>query len=421
MKQAFLNAQFVGGGGGLLIENGMVVACGSGVTAAQVSGAEIHECNGKLVLPGITDLRVFTGEPGTEYRETLATASEAAAAGGVTTMIVMPNTQPVIDDAAMVDFILRRARDTAKVRVAPMAAITKGTHGVELAEIGLMKEAGAVAVTDGTHAVGNAALFRRAMLYAKDHDLLVVQHVEDPSLATGVMNNGEFASRLGLSGNPAFAEVVMLERDLRLVEMTGCRYHASQISCSESVNVMRRAKATGLPVTCGVSINHLTLNETDVGAYRTFFKLSPPLRREEDRQSLVAGLAEGVIDIIVSSHDPQSADTKRLPFAEAAYGAVGLETMFCAALSLYHNHNMSLKRLVEVLCEVPARLLGLDRGRLIPGAPADFIMVDPAMTWQVEAANLSSRSKNSPFERRAMEGRVLETWVAGTRVYAYAG
>lgn len=421
MKQAFLNAELVGGRGGLLIENGMVVACGPSVTAAQVSGADIHECNGQLVLPGITDLRVFTGEPGTEYRETLATASDAAAAGGVTTMIVMPNTQPVIDDAAMVDFILRRARDTAKVRVAPMAAITKGTQGVEIAEIGLMKEAGAVAVTDGTHAVANAALFRRAMLYAKDHDLLVVQHVEDSSLATGVMNNGEFASRLGLSGNPALAEVVMLERDLRLVEMTGCRYHASQISCSESVDVMRRAKAKGLPVTCGVSINHLTLNETDVGAYRTFFKLSPPLRREEDRQALVAALTEGVIDVIVSSHDPQSADTKRLPFAEAAYGAVGLETMLSAALSLYHNHNMGLERLVEVLCEAPARLLRLEQGQLNPGAPADFIMVHPAKTWQVDTANLSSRSKNSPFERRAMEGRVLETWVAGKRVYAYAG
>ena len=421
MKRAFLNAELMGGRGGLLIENGIVVACGSAVTAAHVSDAEIHDCKGKLLLSGIVDMRVFTGEPGTEYRETLATASEAAAAGGVTTMIVMPNTNPVIDDAAMVDFILRRARDTAKIRVAPMAAITKGTKGAELAEIGLMKEAGAVAVTDGTHAVANAALFRRAMIYAKDHDLLVVQHVEDATLATGVMNNGEYASRLGLSGNPALAEIIMLERDLRLVEMTGCRYHASQISCSESVEVMRRAKSKGLPVTCGVSINHLTLNETDVGAYRTFFKLSPPLRREEDRLALVSGLAEGVIDVIVSSHDPQSADTKRLPFAEAAFGAVGLETMITAALSLYHNKNIGLKRLSEALSEKPAELLRLDQGRLVTGAPADFIVIDPHMTWQVEASNLASRSKNSAFERRAMDGRVLETWVAGTKVYAYAG
>ena len=364
---------------------------------------------------------MFTGEPGSEYRETLASASEAAAAGGVTTMIVMPNTNPVIDDAAMVDFILRRARDTAKVRVAPMASITKGAKGTELAEIGLMKEAGAVAVTDGTHAVANAALLRRAMAYAKDHDLLVVQHVEEPTLATGVMNSGERSSRLGLLGNHFMAEVVMLERDLRLVEMTGCRYHAAQISCVESIEVLRRAKSKGLPVTCGVSVNHLTLNETDIGAYRTFFKLSPPLRREEDRQALVAGLAEGVIDVIVSSHDPQSDDTKRLPFAEAAFGAVGLETMLTALLSIYHNKNISLKRLVEAVCEMPAKALGLSQGRLVAKAPADFVLVDPHASWKIEGEGLLSRSKNTPFERRVLEGRVHETWVAGTRVYAYVG
>ena len=421
MKRAFVNAQLVSGYGGLLIENGLVIAVGAEVTAAQVSGAEVHDCNGNLLLPGLIDMRVFTGEPGSEYRETLASASEAAAAGGVTTMIVMPNTNPVIDDAAMVDFIQRRARDTAKVRVAPMAAITKGTKGIELAEMGLMKEAGAVAITDGTHSVASSALLRRAMIYAKDHDLLVVQHVEDATLATGVMNSGERASRLGLAGNPALAEVIMLERDLRLVEMTGCRYHAAQISCSESVEVMRRAKARGLPVSCGVSVNHLTLNETDIGAYRTFFKLSPPLRCEEDRQALVAGLADGTIDVIVSGHDPQSEDTKRLPFAEAAFGAVGLETMLSAALSIYKNENISLGRLVQVLSEGPARLLGLAQGRLDIGAPADFVLVDAGASWKVEAASLSSRSKNSPFERRVLEGRVLETWVAGTKVYAYVG
>lgn len=421
MKRAFINAELVSGRGGILIENGMVSAVGADVTAAQVSGAEVQDCQGKLLLPGLIDMRVFTGEPGSEYRETLASASEAAAAGGVTTMIVMPNTNPVIDDAAMVDFIQRRARDTAKVRVAPMAAITKGTRGAELAEIGLMKEAGAVAITDGTHGVANSALLRRAMIYAKDHDLLVVQHVEEPTLASGVMNSGERASRLGLSGNPAFAEVMMLERDLRLVEMTGCRYHAAQISCAESVEVMRQAKAKGLLVSCGVSVNHLTLNETDIGAYRTFFKLSPPLRREEDRQALVTGLADGVIDVVVSSHDPQSEDTKRLPFAEAAFGAVGLETMLSASLSLYLNKNISLSRLIEALCETPARLLGLSQGQLAVGTPADFVLVDPHVSWKVETASLSSRSKNSPFERRVLEGRVLETWVAGTKVYAYAG
>ena len=420
MKRAFLNAELPTGRGGLLVEGDIILAAGPDVTATQVAGAEVVDCKGKLLLPGVIDMRVFTGEPGSEYRETLASASEAAAAGGVTTMIVMPNTNPVIDDAAMVDFILRRARDTAKVRVAPMAAITKGIDGELMAELGLMKAAGAVAVTDGVKSVANAALLRRAMLYARDHDILIVQHVEEPTLSGGMMNAGERASRLGLSGSYGLSEVMMLERDLRLVEMTGCRYHAAQISCAESVEVMRRAKDKGLPVSCGVSVNHLTLNETDIGAYRTFFKLSPPLRREEDRQALVAGLADGVIDVVVSSHDPQSDDTKRLPFAEAAFGAVGLETILTASLSLYHNKNIKLKRLAEVLCEAPARLLGLAQGRLVAGAPADFVVIDPHMSWQVEAAKLSSRSKNSPFERRAMDGRVLETWVAGTKVYAYA-
>ncbi len=420
MKRAFLDARLPMGHGGLLIEGGKILAVGQDVSAANVGAAEIHLCAGRMILPGVIDMRVFTGEPGSEYRETLASASEAAAAGGVTTMIVMPNTAPVIDNAAMVDFILRRARDTAKVRVAPMGAITKGIKGAEMAEFGLMKEAGAVAVTDGTHGVINSGLLRRAMLYAKDHDILVVQHVEEPALAIGVMNNGAVSAALGLPGSYAMAEVIMLERDLRLVEMTGCRYHASQISCAESVEVMRRAKHKGLAVTCGASVHHLGLNESDVGPYRTFFKVSPPLRSEDDRRALVAGLAEGVIEVVVSGHDPQSDDTKRLPFAEAAFGAVGLETLLAASLTMVHNKNIDLKRLVEVLSEAPARLLGLAQGHLRTGAPADFVVVDPHHNWKVEPENLRTRSKNSPFEHRTLEGRALETWVAGTKVYAYA-
>jgi len=373
MRRAYLNATLPGGQGGLLIEGDRIVGIGASVTKESVGDAKITDCNGKLLLPGLVDMRVFTGEPGSEYRETLATASEAAAAGGVTTMIVMPNTDPVIDDAAMVDFVLRRARDTAKVRVAPMAAITKGTQGQFIAEIGLMKEAGAVAITDGVRTVTNANVLRRAMVYAKDHGILVVQHVEEPTLASGVMNAGEMASRLGLGGSYAMAEVMILERDLRLVEMTGAKYHAAQLSCAESVEIMRRAKHKGLPVSCGVSINHLSLNENDVGAYRTFFKMSPPLRGEADRRALVEGLADGTIDVVVSSHDPQSDDTKRLPFAEAAFGSVGLETLLPAALSLYHNKNITLQRLVEVLSETPAHLLGLQVGKLEAGAPADFV------------------------------------------------
>ena len=426
-RRAYVNANIVApaqglrGKGGVLIEDGWILAAGPKVTRDSAgSGTAVIDCAGLTLIPGLIDMRVFTGEPGTEYRETLASASEAAAAGGVTTMIVMPNTQPVIDDAAIVDFIMRRARDTAMVRVAPMAAITKGLGGEMMTEIGGLKEAGAVAITDGTRAVANANLFRRTLTYAKDFDMLVVQHVEEPSLSTGVMNASEIAGRLGLSGIPAMAEVIMLERDLRLVEMTGARYHASQISSRQALAVMRAAKARGLPVTCGVSIHHLTLNENDIGAYRTFFKLSPPLRAEDDRRALVEGVADGTIDVIVSSHDPQSADTKRLPFAEAAFGAIGLETMLAAALGLYHNGNMPLERLVEAMSSKPAEILGLETGRLEAGAPADFALVDLTLSWTVEDELLRSKAKNSPFEHRTLEGRSVETIVAGRSVYTYA-
>ncbi len=426
-RRAYVNAgimapaQGLHGKGGVLIEDGWILAAGPKVTRESAgSGAAVIDCGGLTLIPGLVDMRVFTGEPGTEYRETLASASEAAAAGGVTTMIVMPNTQPVIDDAAIVDFILRRARDTALVRVAPMAAITKGLGGDMMTEIGGLKEAGAVAITDGTKAVGNANVFRRALTYARDFDMLVVQHVEEPALAAGVMNASEIAGRLGLSGIPAMAEVILLERDLRLVELTGARYHASQISCRHSLEVIRAAKAKGLPVTCGVSIHHLSLNENDIGAYRTFFKLSPPLRTENDRRALVEGVADGSIDVIVSSHDPQSADTKRLPFAEAAFGAIGLETMLSAALALYHNGTVPLARLVEAMSSKPAEILGLETGRLEAGAPADFALVDLTLNWTVKEELLRSRSKNSPFERRTLEGRCVETIVAGHSVYTYA-
>jgi dihydroorotase len=426
-RRAYVNANIVApaqglnGKGGILIEDGWILAVGPKVTRDSAgSGTTVIDCSGLTLIPGLIDMRVFTGEPGTEYRETLASASEAAAAGGVTTMIVMPNTQPIVDDAAIVDFILRRARDTALVRVAPMAAITKGLGGELMTEIGGLKEAGAVAITEGTKALANANVLRRALTYAKDFDMLVVQHVEEPNLSSGVMNAGETASRLGLSGNPAMCEVIMLERDLRLVEMTGARYHASQISSQLSVEVIRAAKARGLPVTCGVSIHHLTLNENDIGAYRTFFKLSPPLRSEEDRRALVEAVADGTIDVIVSGHDPQSADTKRLPFAEAAFGAIGLETMLSASLGLFHNENMPLQRLVEAMSSKPAEILGLETGRLAPGAPADFALVDLNLSWTVEEDGLRSRAKNSPFEHRTLEGRCVETIVAGESVYAYA-
>jgi dihydroorotase len=426
-RKAYVNAHIVSpreglnGTGGILFEDGWILAVGAGVTRDSVGAqTEVVNCKGKHIIPGLVDMRVFTGEPGTEYRESLSSASEAAAAGGVTTMVVMPDTKPVVDDAAIVDYILRRARDTALVRVVPMAALTKGHGGEALAEIGLLKAAGAVAITDPRKAVANAGLLRRAMTYARDFNMLVVAHVEEPSLSGGVMHGGEMASRLGLAGIPSLAEVMQLERDLRLVEMTGARYHAAQLSCAESVEVMRRAKARGLPVSCGVSINHLMLNENDIGSYRTFFKLSPPLRTEDDRRALIAGVADGAIDVIVSSHDPQSDDTKRLPFVEAAFGAVGLDTMLSCATTLSHNENIGLPRLVEALSQTPAQLLGLEAGRLAAGAPADFVLLDIEQSWKVEDGTLRSRAKNSPYEHRTLEGRAMETIVAGRTVFTYA-
>ena len=425
-RRAYINAQLIDastgldGRGGVLIDDGRIVGVGSQVTAASAgSQATIVDCAGATLMPGLIDMRVFTGEPGNEHRETLATASHAAAAGGVTTMIVMPNTHPVIDDAAIVDFILRRARDTAIVRVAPMAAITKGLEGQLITEFGLLQEAGAVAVTDGNHAVADAGIMSRALAYAHDFGMLIVQHVEEPTLAPGVMNASEVSTRLGLPGIPAAAEVIMLERDLRLVELTGARYHAAQISCRESLEVIRRAKDKDLPISCGVSVNHLVLNDNDIGAYRTFFKISPPLRSEEDRRALVEGIGDGSIDVIVSSHDPQNPDTKRLPFTEAEFGAIGVETMFSAALRLHHAGDVPLPRLIEAMSAAPARILGLETGRLQPGAPADLVIADPSRNWRVEAESLKSASKNSPFEHNVLEGRVIETVVAGRQVYSH--
>jgi dihydroorotase len=302
-----------------------------------------------------------------------------------------------------------------------MAAMTRGLKGQDMAEIGLLKRAGAVAFTNGKSSVANARVMRNVLLYAKDHATLVVHHTEDPHLTEGsVMNAGEVATRLGLPGVDKAAETIVIERDLRLVEITGGRYHASNLSCAESLAVIRAAKARKLPVTCGVSINHLTLNENDIGSYRTFLRLRPPLRSEEDRAAMVRGLAAGDIDVIVSSHDPQDADVKRHPFAEAADGAIGLETLLAAGLRLYHNGEVGLIPLLRAMTINPARLLGLPSGRLEKGAPADLILVDLGQPWVVDRTLLKARSKNSPFDESRMQGRVLTTMVAGNAVYQYA-
>ncbi|MBA1157176.1 dihydroorotase [Microvirga mediterraneensis] len=402
--------------GGVLVRDGVIQALGPQVTEA--AGAQVIDCAGQVLAPGLIDMRAFIGEPGGPYRETLKSAGEAAAAGGVTTVVSMPDTVPALDDPAVIDFIVRRARDTSVVNIRPAAALTKGLEGQEMAEIGRLREAGAIAFTDGARSVTNAQVMRRALTYARDFDALIVHHVEDPDLVgQGVMNEGEFASRLGLPGIPREAETVMLERDVRLVRLTGGRYHAAMISCADSAEIIRAAKEKGLPVTCGVSINHLALNENDIGDYRTFMKLSPPLRHEDDRQAMIEALADGTIDVIVSDHNPQDVETKRLPFAEAADGAVGLETLLSAALRLVHEGRISLPRLLRAMSTRPAEILGLPAGRLSVGAPADLIVFDPDAPYVLDKRQLRSLSKNSPFDEARLEGQVSTTMVAGRVVF----
>jgi dihydroorotase len=401
--------------GGLIVLDGLIAGVGPSVTRDQLPAeARVIDARGEVVAPGLVDMRAYVGEPGAEHRETIASASAAAAAGGVTSLVMRPDTQPPVDDPAVVDFILRRARDDAKVRIFPSAALTKGLAGREISEIGLLKEAGAIAFSDGAHAVADAQTMRRAMAYARDFDALIAPVAEDRSLrGEGVMAEGLRASWLGLPGIPREAETVALERDLRLVALTGARYHAALISNRLSLDAMRRAREAGLLATCGVSINHLTLNELDVGEYRTFLKLNPPLRSEDERMALVEALADGLIDVVCSDHDPQDVETKRLPFAEAAAGAVGLETMLSASLRLVVAGHLSLPRLIRAMTLRPAEILGLSVGRLSVGAPADVILFDPEEPYVLDPASLHSRCRNTPFDEARLEGRVKLTLVAG--------
>jgi dihydroorotase len=405
--------------GDCLIENGVITALGADCALSRLPpGTRLIEARGQVLCPGLIDMRVFVGEPGYEHRETLKSAGRAAAAGGVTTIVVQPDTDPIVDDAAIVDFLTRRARDTSPVRVLPMAASTRGLAGVELAEIGLLSAAGAVAFTSGRRTVTNAQVMRRLLTYARDFDALVVAHAADPDLVgEGAMNEGEFASRLGLPGIPKVAEVIPLERDARLAALTGGRLHVALVSCAESISVVREAKARGIKITCGVAIAHLTLNENDVGDYRTFFKLAPPLRAEEDRIACVEAIADGTIDVIVSCHDPQHVETKRYPFAEAENGAIGLETLLAAGLRLVHAGQVPLHRLLSAMTSAPASLLKLPQGRLELGAPGDLILVDLDEPWVYEKEAILSRSKNTPFERARFTGRVTTTIVAGAIVH----
>jgi dihydroorotase len=409
------------GPGDVLIADGIIRDNKRGIGAAGVpEGTDIVNCAGKIVAPGLIDMRAFVGEPGASHRETFASASQAAATGGITTIVCQPATSPVIDNSATVDFVLRRARDTAIVNIHPMAALTKGMGGEEMTEIGLLKAAGAVAFTDGDKSVTNAQVMRRALTYARDFDALIVHHTEDPHLVgEGVMNEGEFATRLGLIGIPNAAEAVMLERDMRLVALTGGRYHAASLSCIESLEILKRAREAGLAVSASVSINHVTLNENDIGPYRTFLKVSPPLRSEDDRRALVAAVASGLIDVIMSDHNPQDVEVKRLPFAEAVPGAIGLETMLPAALRLIHQGETDFKTLIRAMSTRPAELLGLPGGSLRPGSPADVIVIDTDTPWVLDPDDLKSQCKNTPFDEARFSGRVVRTIVGGRTVYEH--
>ncbi|ACP24875.1 dihydroorotase [Sinorhizobium fredii NGR234] len=400
--------------------DGRILAAGKDAMNQGVpAGAFVKDCAGLTAVPGLVDARVFVGEPGSEYRETIESASRAAATGGVTSFIAMPDTNPVIDEIALVEFVQKTARDKALVNVHPAAALTKGLLGAEMSELGLLRDAGAVCFTNGRQPVHDSLVLRRAMTYAREFDAVVALETRDKYLgANGVMNEGLLASWLGLPGIPREAEIIPLERDLRIAALTKAAYHAAEVSLPESADAVQAARERGANVTCGISINHLTLNENDIGEYRTFFKLSPPLRGEDDRVAMVEALATGKIDIIVSSHDPQGADTKRLPFADAADGAIGLETLAAAALRLYHSGQVPLMRLIDALSTRPAAIFGLDAGTLKPGAKADITVLDLDEPWILYEKELVSRSKNTPFENARFTGRVVQTYVGGKLVHS---
>lgn len=406
-------------GGSIIVREGRIAAAGrTALNQGRPEGARIIDGHGLLAIPGLVDARVFIGEPGYEHRETIRSAGEAAAAGGVTSILTMPDTNPVIDEIALADFVRRAAEAESLVNVFPAAAATKGLAGREMTEIGLLCAAGVTVFTDGRRSLTNNGLIRRLMTYIRDFDALFSHETQDSDLTGGgVMNEGLLASWLGLPGIPAEAEIIPLERDLRLAALTRCRYHAAQISVAGSADAVKRAKDGGASVSAGVSINHLSLNENDIGEYRTFFRLSPPLRREDDRQAMIAALRDGTIDIIVSAHDPQDADDKRRPFAEAASGAIGLESLLPAALRLHHSDAVPLVRLVEAMTIAPARLLKIDRGTLGVGRPADITLVDLDAPFVFGESSIRSRSKNTAFENARFQGRVMHTIVGGRTVF----
>ena len=395
--------------GGLITEGETIADLGPHIGGDGLADdCERVDCRGHCLAPGLVDVRVQLREPGEEHKGTLASAGRAATAGGITSLICLPNTTPVIDDNSVVEFVARRARLLGLTKVYPYAAVTKGLAGEELAELGMLAEAGAVAFTDGVNAVASAKVLVQALRYARTFGLLIVEHPEEPTLAAGgVMNAGEMATRLGLVGIPAAAEVILVERDVRLVELTHGRLHFAHVSTAAAIDVIRKAKARGLDITCETAPPYFALNENAIGDYRTFGKLSPPLRAESDRQAVIEGLVDGTIDAIASDHAPEDEDAKRLPFAQAAFGGIGLETLLSISLELYHNGHLTLLEVLGLITSRPADRFGLPAGRLARGAAADLTLFDPDRAWQVREADLYSKSKNTPFDYRPVQGRVI--------------
>jgi len=407
------------GPGHLLVEDDRIAALGPDIADANV---ETIDLGGLCLAPGLVDMRVQLREPGAEHMESIESGGQAAAAGGVTTMVALPNTEPPVDDVSVVEFLARRAREVKLAKVHTYAAATKGLKGRELTEIGLLAANGAVGFTDGVKAVADALVMRRVLAYARSFGQLIVQHPEEPSLGgAGEVTEGETATRLGLAGIAPAAEIIMVERDLRLVALTGARYHVAHVSTGAAIEAIRQAKAAGLPVTCDTAPPYFALNETAIGDYRTFAKLSPPLRSEADRRAVVEGLRDGTIDAIASDHAPWDQDSKRLPFSSATYGIVGLETLLPLSLELYHNRHLSLLEVLRRLTAGPARVLALAAGTLRPGAPADLVVFDPDASWRINTDKFRSKSKNAPFDGRPVQGRVERTIVDGREIFRRQG
>jgi len=424
-KQFFINANIIDPHnslnevGGLIVgEEGLIEAIGKKVNKNNIPAREkVIDLNGKHIFPGLVDMRVFAGEPGFEYKENFRTLSNAALAGGVTSVITMPNTDPIIDNVSIVDFLKRRGRDKSKINIFPTASLTKNTEGITMTEFGLLQKKGIIAFTDGTKTIQNTRLMSRIMTSAYDLNSLILQHAEDYELSKdGMINDGIIATKLGLQGITDIAELIIIERDLTLLENIKCRYHISQISSSKSVETIKRRKQR-VKFTCGVSINNLSLNENDIGDFKTFLKLSPPLRTEEDRVSLVEGLNDETINVIVSDHKPEDEESKRLTFAQAATGASGIETLLSLSLELYHNKSVKLETIIKALTSSPAKILKINKGNLTKGNDADFCIVDINKPWIVKKDKLFSKSKNTSIEERKLQGKVTNTFVKGVELF----